>query len=255
MPAPRSRIDLDELRAMAEQGYARRDVCERFGVTRERVRQVLNKHGIKMRAMNVRPPERVERVLTCIRRGMTVQETMAETGLTHSQTRIIGAKHGHRWSSRRFPLDLIKRARELASQGRHTSEISKELGVNYSTIISWERCYGFDITRKSAGYGPAGAVPRDQFRALLAEGLSGVEIARRCGVSGSAVYQRAARMGLPVRQTIIVPTSEFRSLAEQGLTATEISTRLKVPRDVVYGRLRKYDIPYRKHPSGRPRNV
>ena len=136
MPGPKSRVDLDTLRHMADDGESQKAAARRFGVTKQRIHQVCRKHGIKMVDARPIPPDQVEALMTRARCGMTPTET--SPSIRACPQRRSGRseyRRGHVWPDRRrADPERVRRIMELAGKGLTAPEIARETGEHRNAV-------------------------------------------------------------------------------------------------------------------------
>lgn len=123
------------------------------------------------------------------------------------------------------------RRRSALAAGLSDAEIGAPTGAGRATIAAWRRARGLPPAVEAPPRPAPGVL--EERRRLVAAGLSDGEIARREGVSRSAIGHWRAQEGLaggarrgespegpPADRTLI------RELAAQGLSAAEIGRRL-----------------------------
>ena len=190
-----SKVDLSELRRMADAGCTRTDAVRRFGVTREYVRQLVNRHQIPMRNRHDEHRARHPEIMRLARQGLSSVKVAAQTGVCVHTVRGVGRAHGHRWpgSPGMIRIDYLPQLRALASEGKTMAQIASAIGKSWQAIRHSATTHGVLVRRESTG--PKG-IPIERIRELADAGLNGAEIARSVGINQNAVYQRAKAHGI-----------------------------------------------------------
>ena len=190
-----SKVDVAELRRMAEAGCTRTDAVRRFGVTREYVRQLVNRHQIPMRNRHDEHRARHPEIMRLARQGLTSVEVAAQTGVCVYTVRTVAKAHGHRWpgSPGMIRIDYLPQLRALASEGKTMTQIAADIGLSWQAIRHSATRYGVIPRRESPG---SKGIPIERIRELADAGLNGPNIARTLGISPGAVYQRAKAHGI-----------------------------------------------------------
>lgn len=91
-------------------------------------------------------------------------------------------------------MDPAWLARELAA-GRSIESLAREVGRSPSTVAYWVNKHGLQSTHTSR-HAARGGIERDSLAALVEEGLSIRQIARRYDVSATTVRHWLRRHGL-----------------------------------------------------------
>ena len=194
MPGPKSRVDLDTLRYMADDGESQKAAARRFGVTKQRIHQVCRKHGIKMVDARPIPPDQVEALMTRARCGMTIRDIAFETGMSATTIWRLGVLRGHIWPDRRrADPERVRRIMELVGKGLTAPEIARETGEHRNAVLHFAARNGIVVTRARK---PRVPVPLEEVKRLAAEGLGPTAIADRIGCSQSGVSMAARRYGI-----------------------------------------------------------
>lgn len=194
MPVPKSRVDLDTLRHMADDGESQKAAARRFCVTRQRIHQVCRKHGIKMVDARPIPPGQVEALMTRARCGMTLRDIAFETGMSQSTIWRLGVLRGHVWPDRRrSDPERVRRILELANKGLTAPEIARATGEHQNTVHHFAARNGISVARARKPRVPA---PREVVARLAAEGLGPTAIADRIGCTQAGVSAAARRHGI-----------------------------------------------------------
>ena len=187
-----SKVDVAELRRMADAGCTRTDAGRRLGVTREYVRQLLNKHQIPMRNQQDEKRSRHPEIMRMVSQGLTSPEVAEQTGVSVSTVYMVAKANGHRWPDRTW-IDYLPQLRALASEGKTLVQIANAIGKSWQSVARSAKRYGITIRRVKTG--PKG-IPIERIRELADAGLNGPNIARTLGISPGTVYQRAKAHGI-----------------------------------------------------------
>lgn len=132
------RVDVDRYRELAAQGYSQSTAATIMGVSRERVRQIANKHAIEFmsgrRGLDAR-----DAVAELVEQGLTDQEIAARLGRSISVVGAFRRDMGMR-SVRRYRH--VETLRALAAQGLSQSEAVRRSGVAQSHVSRMARQHG-----------------------------------------------------------------------------------------------------------------
>jgi DNA-binding CsgD family transcriptional regulator len=146
----RPRIDHAAVIAMHDGGAkTMQEVAAHFGVTRERVRQILARHGIDVRRGNgltrEQYNERLQRYHAALKPGVSTKEAVAAIGLTYQEVQAAANALG---VSLPKPIrkGRIRRAEIAAYYAAHThmtgNDVARHFGVSPNTVSAALRTMG-----------------------------------------------------------------------------------------------------------------
>ncbi len=134
-----TRITREQLEQAVNQGLSRKEIAYKFKLTWHQVHYYLIKYGLKVQKELV--PE--EKFKQAVEEGLTHLEIANRFGITIHQVRYLKAKYGvtQRRAGKRPPTKVInknkKRFLELVDKGMTLAQISKAIGISYSTAHDW----------------------------------------------------------------------------------------------------------------------
>jgi DNA invertase Pin-like site-specific DNA recombinase len=202
LPPPPAEDKILRMEDMYRAGRTLQEIGDEFGVTRERVRQLLRKAGVPTLGWR---PEVVRKTVTPLleakivllgKRGLTVPDIAQQTGLPRQSVRTYLAANDvkvPRAKLQRRP-QTIEKAFSIAADyraGLKVAEIAVKHGVDAPHIFRLIRIAGVKPARMKR----ASELPAEQIVELYSNGATLQEVADKFGASVTAVRARVQRAG------------------------------------------------------------
>lgn len=191
-----AREHLDAMKAQYAAGDSLQDIGDRYGITRERVRQLFKRAGVEMRrpqeSLSLHPERRskalaafarhraertgktkavLEQAAEMVRAGATYRETARALGITPSQVAGVcfRLKVSSGRPSNRRNIDWLPLLHSARERGLCPSHLALEIGCSAQAAICAAKKYGIDLPHGVKGR-PVG--DRSYAAAVKAKALS-----------------------------------------------------------------------------------
>lgn len=242
------------MHALYEQGATLKEVGEEFGLTGERVGQLLRRAGLKTRStketLAIERKHRAREMHELYLKGATVAQVAEEFGLTDSGVRYLFGVEGFELRSReelvslRRELDTRPREMyELYERGATMTEVGKTFGVSQSRVSQIFQEAGYD-TRQAAEH------PVAEMYEIYKLGATLSEVGEEFSMRSQRVFEIFKQAGLRTRsnsQTLELKNQANNARADEVIELFRekndpraVARELEIPLAHVRGILREH---------------
>lgn len=225
------------------------EIAERLGCSKSYISQCMRKHGLVARPRGGSrrldiPREEIERLYA---EGCTQAEIAEHFGCSkatiYHRMRDYGLLARAQTEQRKIPISP-EELEAWYAEGLTQAEIAERVGCSVDTIYQRTREYG--LVNLSPSNRRKLVIPREELEALLAEGLTQVEIAKRLGCSEQTIRRRRRQYGLETSdgayQRIEIKREELERLCAEGVTLKQMAERFGCSQATVFKRMRDYGL-------------
>ena len=233
---------------LRKQGKTLAEIGIEFGISRERVRQILLRNGIKgWRPKKVKSIEYHPCECGC--------NTPVAVPRQYVQGHYRQRRHLQFWVERGATPELVK---QLYNAGDTIDELAERFTASYASMrrymeeYSIPRMAGIPKAISRGTIKASGITYEKLYELYIEEHLPGHKVAEKLDVCEGTVYSRLAKYGIPRRHThkTIQYDISYKALFQlyiiEGLSVVTIKKKFGCSNSVIYNRLRRYGIPLRK---------
>lgn len=141
----------DQVAELAAEGYSQATAALMVGVSRERIRQIANKHGIAFLPGEIDYDTR-EKVAELHAKGMTASEISEAAGCQQynvwNHLKALGLKPHKPPKHSKYEAAI----RDMAAQGMTVGEVAQRLGIPQTNVSKIKRKFGIEFTVDGRGW-------------------------------------------------------------------------------------------------------
>jgi len=228
-----------------QQGMSLRGVSDELGISRERIRQILNEVGVGTRGLSSKTElndTELEELKDMLKEGLSIEQVKKHFAITIKTLRLLMKREGlKKHYVPRVSWDY-KKAEEEYLSGVPLKEIARRHGVkSYGSVKK---------VMDKLGHEPRGKylkLPIEQIKSDYESGMSISQLKRKYDVSQPTIRDRLIGAGVQIRNGgVDVPVDEIKSEYQSDMSQRELAEKYGVSRETIRNRLREAGVQTRK---------